>query len=81
MGDLIDRQAAIDAEETKTSVVRKQVLVIKFNLIMSNEKMEDIRRMFIKQMKEGTLLLPSGFDALTVDTDYIVIANTRGGDM
>ena len=79
MDDLISRQAAIDAEETKTSVVRKQVLVIKCNLIISNEKMEDIRRNFIKQMKEGALLLPSGFDALTVDTDYIVIANTRGG--
>jgi len=69
----------IQNEETKTQVVRKQVLVIKCNLIMSNAKMEDFRRLFIKQMEEGTLLLPSGFDALTVDTDYIVIANTHGG--
>ena len=69
----------IQNEETKTSIVRKQVLVIKCNLIMSNEKMEDVRRKFIKQMEEGMLVLPSGFDALTVDTDYIVIDNTCGG--
>lgn len=79
---LIDKDALINIfqnEETKTQVVRRQVLVIKCNLIMSNEKMEDFRRKFIKQMEEGTLLLPSGFDALTVDTDHIVIANTHCG--
>lgn len=77
--DLIGRRMVIDTEETKTQVVRKQVLVIKCNLIMPSEEMEYFRSMFLKQMKEGTVLLPSGFDALTVDTDYIVIANARVG--
>ena len=77
--DYISRLMVIDTKETKTPVVRKQVLVIKCNLIMPSEKMEDFRRMFIKQMKEGAVLLPSGFDALTVDTDCIVIDNALVG--
>lgn len=79
---LFDKDALINIfqnEETKTQVVRKQVLVIKCNLILSNEKMEDFRHKFIKQMEEGTVLLPSGFDALTVDADRIVIASTHCG--
>ena len=54
-------------------VVRKQILVIKINAILSVEDGHALRANIMEQMKTGIVLLADGVEAFTVDADEVKV--------
>lgn len=57
----------------KLETVRKQVLVINLDRIISTAERDALVVSIKKQMTEGLVVLPVGIKGFTVDTDYLVV--------
>jgi hypothetical protein len=57
----------------KLETVRKQVLVINSSRIISATDRDALVVSIKKQMAEGLVVLPAGFEGFTVDADYLVV--------
>ena len=57
----------------KLETVRKQVLVINSSRIISAADRDALVVSIKKQMAEGLVVLPAGFEGFTVDVDYLVV--------
>lgn len=57
----------------KFETVRKQVLVINTNRILSAADHDALVVSIKKRMAEGVVILPAGFEGFTVDVDYLVV--------
>lgn len=57
----------------KLETMRKQILVINTDRIISAEDRDALVVSIKKQMAEGLVLLPAGFKGFTVDADYLVV--------
>lgn len=84
MDDLISRQALCeyalnqkDKSVTPNDIMRfpsaqpekKSVLIIKANVLMKKEQLEEYRRMFARQKEDGVVLLPNTFEAEYIPDD------------
>ena len=57
----------------KLETMRKQVLVINSSRIISAADRDALVVSIKKQMAEGLVVLPAGFEGFTVDADYLVV--------
>lgn len=57
----------------KLETVRKQVLVINSSRIISATDRDALVASIKKQMEEGVVILPAGFEGFTVDADCLVV--------
>lgn len=56
------------------------MIIIKSYYFLPKEKLEEYRKLFIKQKESGLIILPVGFEALiTEDEDIKVITNDGEG--
>lgn len=57
----------------KTEVVRRQVLVIHCDLLLTDEEKQKIMDRVREEMKDGLVFLPHYLTAFTVDMDAVAV--------
>lgn len=57
----------------KTEVVRRQILVLKCERLLTDEEKKKIIERVKKEMEDGIVFLPFYLTAITVDEDRVVI--------
>lgn len=55
----------------KFTPMRRQVLVLNCERILSSKELDALNASIKKQMAEGLVILPPGFQGFTVDNDYL----------
>ena len=58
----------------KTTVLRRQYIIVKDNHFISKEDAENIKRNVLEQLKvDGVAVVGGGFDIMTVDADVLAV--------